>query len=359
MKERISQPLEGVGAGLFWISAGLTLLAQTAPFYWVGEALSDLRWHLGLAALIPAIPAAVLLPRRRLTFVAMIALGFYNLLPGMRVFVPPPDADFVVGTPLSVVNVRWGQASTDALVDFANQQSADVFVVSGLNETGRNELAEHLVDWPYVHAWPPVMADSEGAPLVLTEPSTMLFSRISIDDFSAQGFGYGACLLEGNLDVGDLPVTFRVASFPAPGPGHIAGARTALMNELGARPWVERGLFVCDLSSSDSSNSFGDLMDTTRYQDARRGFGRVPTIPTPFVCGLRMPGQYVLFGDEIAVSEHSARPLVAGERELVTLRADDETDTFWPVLTHMRVRGISNSAPAESSVAALDAPAPR
>ena len=92
---------------------------------------------------------------------------------------------------------------------------------------------------------------------------------------------------------------------------------------------------------------------------ARRGFGRVPTMPAPFVCGLRMPGQYVLFGDEIAVSEHSARPLVAGERELVTLRADDETDTFWPVLTHMRVRGISNSAPAESSVAALDAPAPR
>lgn len=338
-KEHVAHALEGAGAGLFWVAAGLTMLAQTAPFYWVGEALSDLRWHMGFLALVPAIPAAFFLPRRRLTFLALIALGVFNLWPGLRVYVPAAEPEFEVGTPLSIVNVRWGAAPTDALEELAQSEGADVFVVSGLTPDGRASMIEHLVDWPYVQAWPPVMADSAGAPLTLTEPSTVIFSRIDLEKFQGQGFGSGACLLEASLDIGDLPVTLRVASFPELGPGEMAGARDTLLAELEARPWLPRGLFVCDLARSDASGVFGDLLSTTRYQDARRGFGRMATMAAPFWGALRIPGQYVFFGREIAISDHATRELPAGRREVVTLNVDDDTPSFYPVFTHLRVQG--------------------
>lgn len=349
MKERVPQTLEGVGVGLFWLALGFTLLAQTAPFYWVGEALSDLRWHMGFMAIVPALPAAMFLPRRRLTFMATIAIGVFNLLPGLRVYLPPDEPEFDVGVPLAVVDVRWGEAPIDALVDLANSNVADVLVVSGLTPEGRAALSEQLVAWPERQAWPPIFADREGAPLVPTEPSTLVFSRFEFDEFTGQGFGAGACLLEAKLDIGDLPLTVRIASFPEVGPGENSGASDALLEEIRRREWRQRGMLVCDLARSDSSELYDELLSITRYQDARRGFGRLPTMPAPFLGALRVPGQYVFFGRELAVSEHRTEEVAAGQRELVSLDIGADTPSFYPVHTQMRVRGALEFDVAEQA----------
>jgi len=347
MKEQVSRPLEGAGVGLFWVLAGLTLLSQAAAFHWLGEALADLRWHLGFIALVPALPAIFLLPGRRLTFVAMALLGAFNLMPGMRIHLPPPEAEFTVGTPLSVVSVRWGAAPTDALVELVETAGPDVVVVSGLPEAEREALLEHTVAWPYVQAWPPIMADATGAPLVLTEPSTVVLSKHQLGDFHGQGFGVGACLLEAQLDIGDLPLTLRVASFPERGAGEALGARDALLTALSGQSWPARGLLVCDLARSDASSAFGALLDMTRYHDARRGFGRNPTMPAPLLGFLRVPGRYLLHGAELNVRDLHTEELAAGRREVVRVTVDDDTPRFVPLFTELRVRGVAAGADEE------------
>jgi len=345
MKDRISLAMEGVGAGLFWILGGFTLLILTAPFFWMGEALSDLRWHMGFTALLPALPGVLLLPRRRLTFVGLFAMGLLNVMPGMRVFVPPNDKPFEAGTELSVVEVHWGSAPTAALEEYVAKDAPDILVVTGLDEFSRETLKESLIAWPHVKAWPPLQVDGSGGTAHLTEDSTMIFSMLPLEDFSVLGFGMGACLVESELDLGDLPVPLRVAVLPPPGPGAIGTSRTALLAELEKRQWPPRGILLADLGSSDATPAFSELLAATEYADGRRGFGRMATLPASlfgFPLGsLRVPGEFLLHGDEVRILDQHTEALRAAERELIGLADDPNAPTLRLIRTRLLIKGLA------------------
>jgi hypothetical protein len=67
------------------------------------------------------------------------------------------------------------------------------------------------------------------------------------------------------------------------------------------------------------------------------------TMAAPLFGALRIPGQYVFFGREVAISDHATRELQAGRREVVTLNVDDDTPSYYPVFTHLRVQGSDES----------------
>lgn len=344
MKDRISLALEGAGAGLFWILGGFTLLILTAPFFWFGEVLSDLRWHMGLMAILPAVPGVFLLPRRRLTFVGLFAMGALNILPGMRVFVPPDDEHFVGGAELTLLEVHWGHEPTAALEELLRDRPADLVFVTGLDTFGRSSLKERLVEWPYSKAWPPEFVDEEEAGGLIAEDSMMLFSKLPLDDFSVTGFDSGACLFEAELDLGDLPVMLRGVVLPPPGPGAIKASRTALLQELGARTWPARGFLIADLASSDTSPAFGELVEASQYTDARRGLGRMATIKASLL-GVKFPAlwvpcEYLLHGSEIETLERRTESLTAAERDLIGLEDDPDAPTIRAMRTRLRIKGI-------------------
>jgi hypothetical protein len=345
MKDRISLTLEGVGSGLFWILGGFTLLVLTAPFFWFGEALSDLRWHMGFVALLPALPGAFFLPRRRLTFVALAAMGVLNILPGLRVFVPPSDEHFPSGAELTLLEVHWGHEPTAALEEFVAKRPSELIFVTGLDEVGRASLKERLTDWPYVEVWPPILLDRAGEAAPLEEDTTMLFSKLPLDDFAVTGFSSGACIFDTTLALGDLPVTLRGAVLPPPGPGEIGAARAALLEELETREWPTRGILLADLASADTTPAYGELLDATNYTDSRRGFGRMATIRASLF-GLEMPAlwvpsEYLLHGGEVETLERKTERLFAAERDLIGLVDDPDAPERWPQLTHLRIKGLA------------------
>jgi len=344
MKDRISLALEGAGTGLFWILGGFTLLVLTAPFFWFGEALSDLRWHMGFMALLPAVPGVVFLPRRRLTFVALFALGVMNVMPGLNVFVPPDDEHFVGGAELTLLEVHWGHEPTAALEEHLADHPVDLVFVTGLDTIGRDSLKERLVAWPYKEVWPPQLVDGEGIAAELVEDTTMVFSKLPLDDFSVTGFGSNACLFEAELAVGDLPVMLRGAVLPRPGPGSIKASRTALLKELEQRKWPARGLLIADLASADTSPAFGELVDASGYVDARRGFGRMATIKATLlgikVPALWVPSEYLLHGSEVETLERRTESLTAAGRDLIGLKDDPDAPSRRPTRTRLRIKDL-------------------
>ncbi len=345
MKDRISLAMEGVGAGLFWVLGGFTLLILTAPFFWMGEALSDLRWHLGFTALLPALPGVLLLPRRRLTFVGLFAVGVLNVMPGLRVYVPPDGELFEAGVELTVVEVHWGTAPTGALELYIAQETPDLLVVTGLDQIARETLKERLVAWPHVQTWPPLLVDDSGGTSRLKEDSTMVFSKLPLEDFRVLSFGQGAYLMETELTLGDLPVPLRVGVLPPPGPGAVSASRAGFLEELDEREWPPRGIFLCDLGSSDATPAFGDLLDSTEYSDSRRGFGRVATLPVSllgFPLGsLKVPGEFLLHGREIRVLQRYTEKLHAAERDLIGLAKDPNAPTRWPIRTRLLIHDLA------------------
>lgn len=333
MKDGISHSLEGAGAGLFWIIAGFTTLVLTAPFFWAGEALSDLRWHVGFLALVPSLPGMVFLPRRRLTFVAIAAAGLFHLLPAMHVFLPPPEQAFDRGDDLTLLEVHWGPGSTDALEAYlaGPANAADVVVITGLDDLGRASIKGNLIQWPHMEAWPPILAAPDGEALPIGEQSTVVLSQHALEDFSVADFGLDSSLLEAKITLEGVPFWLRVAVLPAPGPGPIGEARRGLFDQLEERQWNNRGILICDLASSDTTPSYWRVVAATDYSDARRGLGRQANLPAKLFGAnlpvLRNPSEYLFHGEEILVIQRDSQAIGDPERH--------------PVLTKLRIKSLA------------------
>ena len=338
MNERMTLALEGAGAGVLWTAVSFTLLVFTAPFLWIGEALTDLRWHAGLGMLLISIPGFLLLQRRRLSFGVLVGMALMHCLPGVRVFVPTDHEVLTTGDELNFVEVHWGDAPTGGLEELLLTDAADLVVVHGVSPEGRKALEDGVFEWPHTYAWPPILT---GAPAPLG-PSILVYSRYAIADWNAQGFGESAVLITGNLEGPVLDVPLTIIDLPTVGPGDRAAAREDLLEELDKRYWPDRTVVLCRLGSSDSSPAYASLREATGLSDARQGFGRVATSPVT-IGGLalpffRVPREFVLHGDLVEVRDCSSQMLRAGERDPVTGSVDSDGPERRMVRTHVRVR---------------------
>lgn len=318
MKQNMTLAMEGAGSGVLWGALTFTLLVFTAPFAWIGEAAADLRWHVGVGLLAVGLPGVVLVARRRLSFALVLGMAMMHLVPGVRVLLPVDRPAWGSGDELEVVEVHWGEAPVGALEDLLEFGEADLVVAHGVSPEGRAALGEGRLRWPHEYAWPPLLA---GHPLP-SGPSLLVFSRHPIADVHAQVFGEDAVLVTGDLQAPALDVPLAIVDLPTLGPGERLATRDDLLKAMDRRYWSERSLVLCRLGTSDSSPSYGRLLDATGLADARQGVGRLPTSPVtiggvelPF---LRVPREFLLHGDYVEVLEVGADVLRAGERDSLT-----------------------------------------
>ena len=293
MKENMTLAMEGAGSGVLWGALTFTLLVFTAPFLWLGEAMTDLRWHMGVGLLAVGVPGLVFLTRRRLSMGVILGMALLHMIPGVRVLLPVDHPAWGAGDELAVVEVWWGEEPTGALEDLLATTPADLVVIHGVSVHGRESLSNGLGGFPYEYAWPPVYTDG----LAPTGPSLQVFSSYPIADFNAQGFGEGAVLVTGLLETADLDVPLAVVDLPPIGPGDASIARDELLGALDRRYWSERSLVLCNLGSSDSSPSYARLRDATGLADARQGRGRLATSPV-VLAGIDLTGAVMPDGPE-------------------------------------------------------------
>ena len=316
MRERITQAGESIGSSVIWSVALFSLLVFSAPLTWVGESLADLRWHVGIAAIVLSVTGMVLLPRKRVAFFCTLCLAIYNLFPALRVFLPSTASDVLVGTEVTVIQVRWENDPTDSLEAKLNTELADLAVITGVDSEAIKSLRESLLDWPHSFS-SPIVENEEGSDV--HNFGMVVFSKHSLDDLEIISFAENTIFMEAQIAIEGPPVHLRVVSLPPPGPGDLQEDREALLQDLEKRSWDLRTILAIDLGASDTSMAYDRVRDLGGLIDARQGIGRQATFKASFggfaLPGVSMPRDFTFVGGEVGVLDRFSEPVIATDRE--------------------------------------------
>jgi hypothetical protein len=334
MRERITQTGESIGSSVIWAVALFSLLVFSAPLTWVGESLSDLRWHVGSLALVLSIVGMTLLPRKRVAFFCTLCLAVYNLFPAMRVFLPSTANDVLAGTEVTVVQVRWEEDPTDSLEARLNSQLADLAVVTGVDSDAIQSLKENLVDWPYSMSSPTLEMDGGKDAHSF---GTIVFSKYPLDEPEVITFAENTIFMEAQINIEGPPVHLRVVSLPPPGPGDREHDREALLMDLETRSWDLRTILAIDLGASDTSMAYDRVRGLGGLADARQGIGRQATFKASFggfaLPGVSMPRDFTFVGGEIGVIDRFSESVTAIDRERPLYQGADHS----AITTRLRI----------------------
>ena len=334
MRERITQTGESIGSSVIWAVALFSLLVFSAPLTWVGESLSDLRWHVGGAAMVLSIAGMALLPRKRTAFFFTLCLAVYNLFPALRVFLPSTANEILVGTEITVVQVRWEADPTDSLEAKLNTELADVAVITGVDSEAITSLKESLLDWPYSIS-SPVLEDEEGSGV--HSFGTVVFSKHPLNDPEVISFAENTIFMEAQIDIEGPPVHLRVVSLPPPGPGDLEEDREALLQDLERRSWDLRTILAIDLGASDTSMAYDRVRGLGGLIDARQGIGRQATFKASFggfaLPGVSMPRDFTFVGGDVGVLSRSSESITATDQERPLFRGNSHS----AITTRLRI----------------------
>jgi endonuclease/exonuclease/phosphatase family metal-dependent hydrolase len=298
-RRRRARSLFAFGTSVAFLgAAAFHLLLLAAPWFWIGEILQDLRWHLGLASL--AVALALLVARRPRRGALALLLAAFDLAPEARLYLPA--APIEAGAPrlvLATANVLFSNAERERLADALRASDAEVLALQELTPPLRSFLEQSLTALPH-RAYSPEGTWPEGG------AGLGLYSRTPLRDVRSLGLEVSyAPGLEATLDTAVGTVRIRVVHLQRPGKPWRLEQRSRGLGDLELLPWTERDLLVGDLNMTPSSPRFDRLLDRTELADSLSGHGRQPSYwkypRLPRTLGV--PIDHVLFGSAFGVAE--------------------------------------------------------
>ena len=301
---------------------GLTALAHSARWFWLGDIACHFRWQLGLVAL--AVGGGCAAWRRPRLALAATALAVLNLAPSARLYLAPrdepaPGPSLVLGC----ANVLWSNRAKDEVCDWIRAERPDVLAVLELNAAWRAELSTLEDLYPYQVFFP-----EDPAAWDHRTWGRALIARIPLHEPRVvQTVGQHWPALEARVDLAGRSLLVRAAHPPRPGAGWRVDRRNRSLAALGELAWPPGSALVGDLNTSAQAPCFADLIRRSGLRDSRRGFGRQATFVAeldrhlPLVpLSLSVPLDHVLVGSDVAVLDRWTRRLIGSDHRAVLTR---------------------------------------
>ncbi|TAJ21192.1 MAG: endonuclease/exonuclease/phosphatase family protein [Planctomycetota bacterium] len=313
--------------------AGLTALAATAPWWWLGEVACSFRWQLGwaCAALALALTCVARLSHgvarlshdaapqvRRWLAAALALLALYHLAPQLALWWPTAHEPRA-GREFTVASANLFIASTDTsgFVEWVRATQPDVLGVTEVNSTWR-AVCEQLADLYPVRLYHP----QDAGIVTAGTYGTGLLSRLPLSSSTVHEHGNLGGFVEAELVLDGAPLHVVMLHPNRPGRGGKWERREALLERvLGDVVYREHSVLMGDFNTTSYSPRFGAILERTRLSDSRAGFGRQPTFDTKrIVPGLSVDIDHVLVGASIDVLERRAVAVRGSDHRYVEAR---------------------------------------
>lgn len=288
----------------------LELAHRSAPWFWIGEILQDLRWHLGLASAATALTLFFgRAPRRTVLALLLAAL---HLWPEARLVWPstPVEAE----TPrvvLVTANVLCSNPRHAELLQALREARADAIALQELTPRLRSFLEKELGAFPHRAFSPEGTWPEDGAGLAL-------FARLPLRDVRSLGLSVSyAPGLEAALDTPAGALRLRVVHLQRPGQPWRLEQRAAGLAHLEPLAWNPRDVLLGDLNLTPSSPRFAQLLERTELRDSLVGHGRQPSywrfprLPRTF----GVPIDHVLHGSAFGVAAREVFELPGSDHD--------------------------------------------
>ena len=287
--------------GLVEAGAALTALFSIAAFFGPMHRLVELLTHfrlqyLAVSALLALVFAVV---RRRGWFVLMLTITLLDLWPVAPWYMPGRPAAAATDTQLKLMtaNVWSGNRDTDRLLGLIRTEAPDLVFLQEV--TGRWAAAlDALADsYPYRYVVP--RSDNFGVALLARRP----FLRVE----AVETPGLHRPSLRAEIDLGGRRVSF-IGTHPMPPLGK--DGFDARNRQLAAIAQLAAGIdepviLAGDLNTTMWGSHYRRFVAASDLEDARRGFGIVPTWPVELPPAM-IPIDHCLASQDFAVLDFRA-----------------------------------------------------
>jgi endonuclease/exonuclease/phosphatase (EEP) superfamily protein YafD len=342
MRPRLASPTL---VGLLEAGAALTALFSVVTFFDPLHRLLELLAHFRLQYLVVAALLTVILGalRRRRWFVLMLAVTLVDFWPVVSWYVPgrPAAAAPAARLKLLSVNVWSGNHDTARLLALIRAEAPDLVFLQEVTDEWAAAIGSLADSYPYRYVIP--RNDNFGVALLSRRPFA------GVDAIDTPPHDRPSLLAE--LDVDGRRVSF-IGTHPMPPLG--AAGFDARNRQLAAVAALAAGLdgpviLAGDLNTTMWGDHFGQLVATSGLENARRGFGILPTWPTAYPPAM-IPLDHCLVSDDFAVLDMRAGARIGSDHLPIivslALRPDAVLHGDQIVAVHPRRRPPARATPA-------------
>lgn len=287
------------GSSIFFIVGVGSLMGLAVDRVWIGELAINVRWQLGVGALLALPFLAFGTARWRAVLAA--ALAAFHLYPALELaWVPAPPPPAGAELRVAAINVLADNRDTDTLDEWLRSEAPDVVAMLEVSEFWRG----HLADESPLSAYPYARVEPRAGAFGIAVYSRLPFHSVAVMEVGDPGIPYIEAVVEHD---GCLVKVLAVHTFPPVTPA-MESARNRVLEEVLTRiddlvPTVVAG----DLNATLYSPTFHRFVRDGALHDTRVGVGRSPTwMPLLGPAGLDL--DHVLTTDGLATRSRRRGP---------------------------------------------------
>lgn len=281
-----------------WLAALVGFLGQ---LWWRFEIASHFRWQYALALGLWA--GFLALFRRWRTGAVTLLIALLNLVLLVPFYSRPGEKSGEPELRILSANVNRANRQPERLLELVQRLQPDIVAIIEATPEFMNGLEPLRVDYPYA-----------AGEAYLNPAGSVLLSRRPLAAADTIMFADGSYpTIVARLD-GERPLTLIATHPPPPRSAGRLQTRTEEMEAIADLAADRPGpvVVVGDFNSTPWSPYFAELVQSTRLQDARLGFGLQTTWPVEQIL-LRIPIDHALVSEDVVVHNFRAGPDVGSD----------------------------------------------
>jgi endonuclease/exonuclease/phosphatase (EEP) superfamily protein YafD len=302
--------LRGAGYTVVEADDGAAALAACASFFWPGELVASLAWHVGWLAFATALALASL--GRAGRALAAATIGALLAGPELSLWLPRDDAALRAGEAelrVAALNLLFFNEDAAGVRAWLDEHEPDVVVAVEVSPfwraaiEGWDDRFPELLISPAAEAW---KDDTWG---------TAILSRLPFTSTRMISPERGRPLMEAVVRVDASDVTVRGVHPLYPGSPWMRTKRDRVFEELAQEAWTGPCVLAGDLNTASTSPTLRRFLRATGLADSRRGFGRQPTFVLRDLLPLAI--DHVLIGGGVRVLARETSELPGSDHRAV------------------------------------------
>lgn len=298
-----------------WLAALVGFLGQ---LWWRFEIASHFRWQYALALGLWSVFLALF--RRWRTAVVTLLIALLNLVLLLPFYSRPGEKAGEPELRIVSANVLKDNRQPQRLLALVRRLHPDIVAIIEATPEYMAGLEPLRADYPYRVG--EAQLDPDGS---------VLLSRLPLSSADVMIFADGSYpTIVARLD-GERPVTLMATHPPPPRSSKHLQTRTTEMEAIAEIVANRPGpvVVVGDFNSTPWSPYFADLLQHTRLQDARLGFGLQTTWPVEQI-PLRIPIDQALVSEDVVVHDFHAGPDIGSDHFPIIVDVSFEGGDIFP-----------------------------
>ena len=282
-RARILASLDGACCWATAAAVGVSALVAFGSRWMLIEAISNLRWQLGIA-IIP-LGAWACLKRRRALAAGLLVLACwllsFELVPALGSVPEPGGTSDVV---IAEANILWFNRNEATVLDFLRREKPDVFGLEEVSPWWRDHVEGQITTHPHRVFWPARRNQWHEMTWGIALFSRWPLTRVRRVFLSRRGDRSLPVLEAVTRTRGGRELKLRVVHIPRPSLSiEEWKGRQEVFAGLARMDWSGDVVLLGDMNTTTSSPLLRDLLCTTVLRDTRRGRGMFQSWPQRLV----------------------------------------------------------------------------